>query len=298
MILRLGTREIESADPRIAEVLRDGSALLGDARALRERLEDDGYLLLRGFHPRDEVLRARAAILQYVAAAGALERGTPPEEAVAAASVAPPNMKGRREITHHPAVQPILEGSRVMALFATLFDEPARPFDYKWLRATPPGEFTGVHADFVYMGRGSPRLLTCWVPFGEVTPAMGAITLCVGSHRSAEFARVRETYGRSDSDRDGYGGWLTLEPLELSERFGARWATTTFAPGDVLIFGMQMLHASFVNTTDRHRLSCDVRFQPAAEPVDERWVGEAALAAKSDPGPRVATPAMRAAWGI
>jgi hypothetical protein len=295
--LRLGTREIDSADPRIEE-LRDGSALLGDARALRERLADDGYLLLRGFHPRDEVLRARAVIVEHLAAAGAVAPGTVLDDAVAAASVAPPNMKGRPEITHHPAVQEILEGPRVMALFARLFDGPARSFDYKWLRATPPGEFTGVHADSVYMGRGSPRLLSCWVPFGEITPAMGAITLCVGSSRSPDFARVRETYGRSDSDRDGYGGWLTLDPLELSERFGARWATTTFAPGDVLIFGMQMLHASFVNTTNRHRLSCDVRFQPAAEPVDERWVGDGALAAKTDPGPRVATPAMRAAWKI
>jgi hypothetical protein len=298
LTLRLGTREIDSADPRVATELRDGSALLGDARALRERLEDDGYLLLRGFHPRDQVLRARRAIVEHLAAAGALAPGSAPDDAIAAASAAPPNMKGRREITHHPAVQAILEGPRVMTLFAQLFDEPARSFDYKWLRATPPGEFPGVHADSVYMGRGSPRLLSCWVPFGEVTPAMGAIALCVGSVRSPDFARVRETYGRSDSDRDGYGGWLTLEPLELSERAGARWATTTFAPGDVLIFGMQMLHASFVNITDRHRLSCDVRFQPAAEPVDERWVGDGALAAKSDPGPRVATPAMRAAWGI
>lgn len=298
MTLRLGTREVDPADPRIAEVLRDSSALLGDTRALRERLASDGYLLLRGFHPRDEVLRARAAILDFVAAAGALAPEAAREDGVAAASAAPPNMKGRRDITHHPAVQPILEGPAVMALFARLFDAPARSFDYKWLRATPPGEFTGVHADSVYMGRGSARLLTCWVPFGEITPALGAITLCVGSHRSPDFARVRETYGRSDNDRDGYGGWLTLDPLELSERYGARWATTTFAPGDLLVFGMQLLHASFTNVTDRHRLSCDVRFQPADEPIDERWVGDGALAPKSDPGPRVATPAMRAAWGI
>jgi hypothetical protein len=296
--LRLGTRDVDPADPRIAEELRDSSALLGDTRALRERLADDGYLLLRGFHPRDAVLRARAAILDFVAAAGAQAAGAAREDGVAAASAAPPNMKGRREVTHHPAVQPILEGPAVTDLFARLFDGPARSFDYKWLRATPPGEYTGVHADSVYMGRGSARLMTCWIPFGEVGPEMGAITLCVGSHRSPDFARVRETYGRSDNHRDGYGGWLTLEPLELSERYGARWATTTFAPGDVLIFGMLMLHASFTNVTDRHRLSCDVRLQPADEPIDERWVGDGALAAKSDPGPRVATPAMREAWGV
>lgn len=69
MTLRLGTREIDSADPRIGAELRDGSALAADARALRDRLENDGYLLLRDFHPRDEVLRARAAIVKHLAAA-------------------------------------------------------------------------------------------------------------------------------------------------------------------------------------------------------------------------------------
>ena len=26
--------------------------------------------------------------------------------------------------------------------------------------------FTGVHVDWVYMGRGSRNLLTCWIPLG------------------------------------------------------------------------------------------------------------------------------------
>ena len=31
---------------------------------------------------------------------------------------------------------------------------------------------------------------------------------------------------------------------------------------------------STVNTTDRVRISCDVRWQPAAEPRDERYFGD------------------------
>ena len=41
---------------------------------------------------------------------------------------------------------------------------------YKWLRAVCEGEFTGVHADKVFLGRGSPRVLTAWVPLGQVSP--------------------------------------------------------------------------------------------------------------------------------
>lgn len=287
MKVRLGTREVDFPSAALRDDLRDSAALLADVDALRERLTHDGYLLLRGFHPTEDVLRARAAILAHLEGAGALP-----------AVAEPPNMKGRREITHHVVVQPILEGPRVVSLFENLFAEPARTFDYKWLRATPPGEFTGVHADSVYMGRGSQRLLSCWVPFGEVTPERGAIALCLGSEQGEGYAGVRRTYGQSDNDRDAYGGWLTLDPLELAERFGGQWQTTTFAPGDVLIFGMQMLHASLVNDSDEYRLTCDIRFQPASEPIDDRWVGLRSEERKRDDGPRVATPEMRARWGI
>lgn len=39
---------------------------------------------------------------------------------------------------------------------------------YKWLRAVCKGEFTGVHTDKVFLGRGSSRVLTAWVPLGQV----------------------------------------------------------------------------------------------------------------------------------
>ena len=39
---------------------------------------------------------------------------------------------------------------------------------YKWLRAVCEGEFTGVHTDKVFLGRGSSRVLTAWVPLGQV----------------------------------------------------------------------------------------------------------------------------------
>lgn len=49
---------------------------------------------------------------------------------------------------------------------------------YKWLRAVGQGEFTGVHTDKVFLGRGSPRVLTAWVPLGKVS-SFYALTLCL-----------------------------------------------------------------------------------------------------------------------
>jgi ectoine hydroxylase-related dioxygenase (phytanoyl-CoA dioxygenase family) len=66
--------------------------------------------------------------------------------------------------------------------------------------------------------------------------------------------------------------------MELAERFGGQWATTSYRMGDVITFGMYTMHASTTNLTNRFRLSCDVRFQPESEDVDPRWVGERPVA--------------------
>ena len=48
---------------------------------------------------------------------------------------------------------------------------------YKWLRAVGDHEFTGLHMDRVFMG--SARMLTAWIPIGEVPIAQGPILVRV-----------------------------------------------------------------------------------------------------------------------
>ena len=51
--------------------------------------------------------------------------------------------------------------------------------------------------------------------------------------------------------------------------------TTDFKAGDVLFFGMHMLHGALDNNSPikKCRLTSDTRYQLAAEPIDERWNG-------------------------
>ncbi len=64
--------------------LRDSSYLAGDGEALRTRMAEDGYLFLRGYLKRDEVLAARREIVERMAKEGALEPGTAPMDAILA----------------------------------------------------------------------------------------------------------------------------------------------------------------------------------------------------------------------
>ena len=52
---------------------------------------------------------------------------------------------------------------------------------------------------------------------------------------------------------------------------GFKLATTHFNQGDVLIFGLYMMHASIPNRSNKYRISIDTRYQLAKEEKDERF---------------------------
>jgi len=58
-----GRKRIEVGEPRLGE-MRDSSSLNDDPAALRARLAEDGYLLIRGLYDVSEVLSARREILE------------------------------------------------------------------------------------------------------------------------------------------------------------------------------------------------------------------------------------------
>lgn len=268
MNIRFGYRNMTFPSSDIGE-LHDSTALLGDAPALHTRMAEDGYLLLRGLIDRNKVLQARATVMAHMESHNALVPNTPLLDGVMGGRS--PQMMGRKGIAYHPDVLAVLEGEELFSFFSSYFGEPAITYDYKWLRAVGNEEYTGAHFDYVYMGRGSTNLHTTWIPFGDIPVGQGTLAMCPASNHLDSFARLRDTYGRMDVDRDLIEGWFSKDPMEIVEKFGSHWLTSDFYAGDVIIFGMHTMHASTTNLTNRFRLSCDIRFQPASDPVDDRW---------------------------
>lgn len=298
-VCRMGGRPL-TLGSRYLDRLRSSRDLLPDPGVLRARMEEDGYLYLPGLIDPTKIARARAVLLENLGGEGALVAG----EDGASGRIAPGQSSrfwgGRREVTHHPALRDVFESEELFRFFERLFSEAPITFDYKWLRAVGQGEHTGAHVDSVYMGRGTrSRLFTTWIPLHDTPVEMGPLAVVHQSHRLKGFARVRETYGNMDVDRDHVIGFFSDDPYEIVDRFGGQWRTADFAAGDVLIFTMLTMHASLDNTTDRFRLSCDTRFQPASEPIDERWVGEDPMAHYAwYTGDLVTMDEARARWGL
>ncbi|MCC6484658.1 MAG: phytanoyl-CoA dioxygenase family protein [Armatimonadetes bacterium] len=274
MKLAMGEREMELGGPYLG-TLPEATHLMGDADALREQMERDGFLLIRKLHDPEKVKAARRLVLENLRDNGQLDSEASLEEGLLREGGRGAFLGGSKAVTHTPEFLSVVESPELMRFFSDFLGAPALTFSYKWLRAVGRGEFTGAHYDVVYMGRGTARLFTCWTPLGDVSFENSPLAILEGSTR---IERLKQTYGRMDVDRDNVEGWFSNDPVELVENFGGRWLTSEFEMGDALIFGMYLMHGSLRNMTNRVRLSCDTRYQSANEPADERWTGENPLA--------------------
>ena len=284
-IVRLGTADVPFPSPFLSQIA-DSSGLLADPPALQAAFARDGFVYLRGALGSAAVLAARAAVLEHLSALGTvLQPGTSTLQPACGLGCLP-NLEGSNPVTADPRVAAVLEGAPLRAAVGALLGLPPqdlRSFDYKWLRAMPRAVFTGAHVDAVYMARGSPHLVTCWIPLEPAaTLELGALAMYRGSHAApGGLARLRATYGALDTEAEpGFEGtgWVSEDPHEVAaldtERAGG-WVSGDYAAGDVILFGMRTLHMSTANLTDRVRISCDVRWQSAAEAIDERYTGTA-----------------------
>lgn len=256
--------------------------------ALRERIAEDGYVYVPGFYNRDDVLAARRELVGFLESEGALDPAFPVMNAVAREGL---QMTFRPDLGNNsPALRALIYSDRVMALYADLFGGPARHYDFTWLRAIAPGVGSDPHLDIVFMGRGTPNVMTAWTPLGDISLEAGGLIVLEGSHQAGE---LRQTYGSLDvdavcSNHEGRNltgvrgfmpsGAITKDPVRLREELGGRWLTAEFHAGDLLTFGMFTVHASLDNHSREVRLSSDSRYQLASEPIDERWVGENPIA--------------------
>ncbi|RKN84887.1 phytanoyl-CoA dioxygenase family protein [Paenibacillus ginsengarvi] len=285
--------EFEMGGPQLTE-LRSSNDIIGDTEALRERMREDGYILIRGFHDREKVLRARAQIWDKMNAMGKLDSSATLDNAVIANGGKGLMFGGTNEDL--PAFLDVVNAPETMDFFSRFLGGPSLTLDYKWLRAVGNGGFTGAHYDIVYMGRGTKNLYTLWTPFGDTPVEMGTLAVLLGSHR---LDKLKATYGEMDVDRDHMEGWLSRDPQELLEKFGGRWATTDFRAGDAIFFGMYLLHSSTENRTNNYRISCDTRYQLASEPVDERWIGRKPKGHEPQKSEeRVSIEDARKQWGV
>ena len=155
----------------------------------------------------------------------------------------------------------------------------------KIMRFTLPGAptVTPAHYDLVYLRGGTSRVVTAWIPIGDIPIEMGGLTYLEGSHRiGREMETEFENAGADLSPEERIsafnrnmteGGWVSKDLPDMAERFNTRWLIADYEAGDIVLHSPFMIHASTTNQSanGRLRLSTDIRYQNVDDEIDARW---------------------------
>lgn len=272
---------------------------IGEIEACRESYERDGYLYIKGFWDREEIVGIRKQLTDRMETHGLLESGTDSMDAIPH----PDLLKGINDknkgsatldgiVDEVPDIKNVLYEGRIMDFYATFLGGDCLHFDQIWYRSMAPGFGTVSHCDIVYMGRGTHNLYTTWVPWSDIDMRTGGLMVLENSRDHEEtlkpyLSRDVDDYCsnrplpdgldlESMSDNKVWGGWLSKNPVTLREKLGGRWLTSPkYEMGDLILFSMKLVHGSLDNQSDHIRISTDTRYQLASDPADDRWVGPA-----------------------
>jgi hypothetical protein len=274
---------------------------IAEMTACQRALQQEGYLYLKNFWNRTDILSVRRQLVEAMEKAALLDPSRDPMIAIPNPSKINRTQDKRTGsatigtiVDHVPSIKKILFEGRIMDFFDRFLGGSSLHYDQIWYRSINPGLGTVPHCDIVYMGRGTQNLYTAWIPWGDIDLRMGGLMILEDSlaHQqrlSPYLHRDVDTYCSNrpqpdpldldtKNDRKVWSGWLSENPVSLRERLGGRWLTAEqFKMGDLVIFSTKLVHASLDNHSDRIRISTDTRYQLASEPVDERWVGPGPL---------------------
>ena len=258
-----------------APVLLSGAAHEAAAE-LNRRMADEGYLFFRGVLPQAEVLAARQEVLERLVAVGEIH--PPAAEAIFTGESRRRKVAGDlgafwQSVSEGAALRRVSHGAPLAAVMQAIYEEPARGHDYLFLRVGPVGRRTDLHYDFPFFAQGTSRVQTVWFPLGDVPAIEGPLMIVSGSNKFSDLIDQNQSldYNARSAPRVA----LEDDAIALARKRGVRLLTTDFRAGDVVVFGMQTLHGALDNRSPvgRVRVSCDVRYQRASDPIDERYIG-------------------------
>ena len=222
-----------------------------DSRSLKDEIDSEGYLLIRGLMPAGDLNHLLGEIAQIVHEAGWLLPDHGPLERLANVSAAcgdpdPSFMAAYEQIfslesfhalAHHPALR------RAMSLLTgphlLIHPKPIGRLIF------PNCERLIVHAHQDHTAiAGDSESFTAWMPLHDCPEELGPLQILEASHR---FGLQEITPGT---------GYIPKETAR-----GGNWVSGPINAGDVLIFHSLTVHAASQNVSNQLRISMDCRFQ-------------------------------------
>lgn len=222
------------------------------AVAARTDFDRDGYVVIRGFLPPDELRRLQENLERYIRE---VVPGLPDADAFYDDRARPDTLKQLVRIEQDPFFAAYLRHPLWVSTAESLLGEPVQAHGAEWFNK-PPGTNhpTPPHQDNFYFCLAPPQVLTMWLALDVVDEENGCLRYIPGSHRLGIRPHHRtQTLGFSQGVAD------------YTDADRAREVVIRAQPGDVLIHHGDTIHRADANrSTTRQRRSFGMVLQGAS----------------------------------
>ncbi len=244
-------------------------------RAASQKLNEEGYIFLKGLLPRDLVLDVRERYFDRLDRSffkdGDTRRGefsgtVPPQDKAFGVEGHP-----AYEFVRSLAFRAFADHPKLAATAEMLMGSPAERIRRTPFRHFIPGtsKASRAHADGAYISNNAADVLTFWVPLGDCPVEAGGLVYLEGSHDLPELDETMRQEAPNDRPNDRRP--VTHDLKWIAEKTGHRWLIANYEAGDVVVHLASIIHASLDPVCDVMRLSTDIRFVRKGVACDPRW---------------------------
>lgn len=126
-----------------------------------------------------------------------------------------------------------------------------------------------AHADFTYLNQGTQKILSIWIPLGDVPLEAGGIVYLKDTNDTDRDALRQQLnrYKRPEKDERP----ITADLKALADTTGKPWMYADYKAGDIVIHTPFVIHATLDCNHEMMRLSTDIRYASVKEDHDPRW---------------------------
>jgi hypothetical protein len=231
----------------VKELRPTSNQVLGDPVALREAIDNEGYVLLRDVIDRQLVSQVKHGVMAWFESQQIVKvvDDEPMHTGVDAGPLGDyPAGLYDTKLWEWFALRP-----EMRRFYEQVFGERARVLPIGEYQFTWPGRpscLTKVHQDGPFTT--ALDFLVFWIPLMVIDEAVGGLSILPTPQSRGSL--------HPDLEKNPTSPWIPRPTFPEDE-----WHRADYRPGDVLIFGPFTPHCGLPNTSDRLRLSIDIRAQ-------------------------------------
>ena len=248
--------------------MTDSSAEIDNIVLLRDRLKTVGWLYIKNFFDKEEILDLREYYFSQFSENTILKEGTTPRQGIFSGNnfSIPYGTKGHPayDFVRSEKLKSFANNEKLHTLSNQLLEKNTIQLPRKVFRNLNRNAKTSAkaHSDAQW---ANGDVLTSWIVLGDCPIDVGGLVYLEKSHEM-DLQTIKALFPEFLDSQ-----WITDDLKALSDKTKMRWGYIDYEAGDLMLHLIDNIHASLDSNNDYMRLSIELRYIADDADLDSRW---------------------------